>query len=704
MDVLNKGLTFIPTTQIHKNLKFQLEKDIQAYHRRLMLTIYFKDSQKKDKAPFTPASNWIPPTHSIPLEIHHLIEKDLKEIKKFCKIRTEKPNLTIEELQALKKLKGNKNIVIKPADKGNLIVIQSREQYTKEALRQLNDEKYYKKLKSPIYPDTIAMIHKITQTLVEKRFINKKQKEYLDGVGIVRERRFYTLPKIHKDPNLWNPPFEIPPGRPIISDCSSESHRTAEFIEYYLHPLSTKHPSYIKDTYHFINLIRQLKIPHNSFLFTIDIDSLYTNINTESGLKAVKSIFQRYPNKKRPDKELLELLLINLTRNDFNFDSKFYLQVQGTAMGKKFAPSYANIFMAEWEAGALARCPQKPIHYYRFLDDIFGIWTYSTSDFYKFIDTLNSHDPTIKVKFTISETTVEFLDTSVFKDPDFQINQKLQTKVFFKKTDTHTLLHKTSFHPRHTFEGLIKSQLIRFDRICSFSEDFWEAKTILFKVLRKRGYSRTFLRHCLKKFRHRKTKDMKDIIPIITRFSSSSILANRILKKNYELNSLSKLIPNHKIIIAYRRNDNLQDILVKAKLPALIPTKKPKIPSFFHQKEFVRNQFNKRIFHIPHNLPPQTANCVYLIFCTKCKKQYVGETSNSINQRMWQHKNNILHHKELHTPLVAHFIRHNWDSLKIMILEHNSNWTDKERKKTERRWIHLLNTKEPIGLNQRWFS
>lgn len=409
------------------------------------------------------------------------------------------------------------------------------------------------------------MIHKITQTLLEKRFINKKQKEYLDGDGNIRERRFYILPKIHKDPSKWNPPFEIPPGRPIVSDCSSESHRTAEFLEFYLHPLSILHPSYIKDTYHFISIIRQLKIPHNSFLFTIDIDSLYTNINTESGLKAVKNVFQKYPNKKRPEKEILQLLLINLTRSNFNFDSKFYLQIQGTAMGKKFAPSYANIFMAEWETEALARSPLKPLHYYRFLDDIFGIWTYSLSVFDTFIDTLNSHDPTIKAKFTISETTVEFLDTSVFKDPNFQTNHKLQTKVFFKKTDTHTLLHKTSFHPKHTFKGLIKSQLIRFDRICSFSEDFWEAKAVLFKVLRKRGYSRTFLRHCLKTFKERKTKDPKEIIPIITRFLSGSVLANRILKNNYKLYNLSKLIPNHKIIAAHRKNDNLQDLLVRAK-------------------------------------------------------------------------------------------------------------------------------------------
>lgn len=29
----------------------------------------------------------------------------------------------------------------------------------------------------------------------------------------------------------------------------------------------------------------------------------------------------------------------------------------GTAMGKKFAPAYANIYMADWELTALDKCP-----------------------------------------------------------------------------------------------------------------------------------------------------------------------------------------------------------------------------------------------------------------------------------------------------------------------------------------------------------
>lgn len=168
------------------------------------------------------------------------------------------------------------------------------------------------------------------------------------------------------------------------------------------------------------------------------MDSLYTNIDTKSGIAAVQKLFYKYPDSFRPDRDLLRLLELHLTRNDFVFDLKYYLQVKGTAMGKSFAPSYANIFMAVWEETALTNCPITPLHYFRFLDDIWGIWTSSMDQFLQFISFLNGVDPSIKLKFEISANSINFLDTTVYKGPNFHDQNKLDIKVFFKPTDTHT--------------------------------------------------------------------------------------------------------------------------------------------------------------------------------------------------------------------------------------------------------------------------
>lgn len=114
---------------------------------------------------------------------------------------------------------------------------------------------HYSPLDEPICPQTQVEVREILEEMCEKRIINGKQKEYL--LGSSRPRRFYLLPKIHKNPNSWSVPNKIPPGRPIVSDCSSETYHTAEFVEYHLNSISRKHKSYLQDTY---DLIQKTKI------------------------------------------------------------------------------------------------------------------------------------------------------------------------------------------------------------------------------------------------------------------------------------------------------------------------------------------------------------------------------------------------------------------------------------------------------------
>lgn len=702
-DLLNRGLTFIPTVNLGKDQRNQLQLDVQNYHRKIKLAAYFRDGEDNEDTqapPFMPKSIWSPPDDKLPKEIKMLVNKDQEDLRRGWVSQRERQNLTQIEVKALKDLKNNKHIVIKPADKGSTVVIMGRDQYILEVQRQLNDKTYYRKLEHPIYLDTIPLVHSIIDTLHNKKFINSKQTKYLKGDKQPRERRFYILPKIHKEPEKWTVPHEVPPGRPIVSDCGSETYQTAEFIDHYLNPLSIIHSSYVKDTYHFIDIVKSLKVPHNFMFFSIDVDSLYTNIDIKAGLHTVKKIFEKHPNPSRPDKELLQLLEINLTKNDFVFNEEYYLQIKGTAMGKRFAPAYANIFMANWEEEALAKCPRKPLYYLRYLDDIWGIWCHSEEEFEEFMGILNGHDPSIQLKYTSSHQSIDFLDTTVYKGPSFHEHHKLDIKVYFKKTDTHALLFKTSFHPKHTFKGLVKSQLLRFQRICTKNAEFWVAVRTLFQALRKRGYSRSFLRQCLRTFEDKKDTVERKIIPLITRYSSTSTVLNRRLKNNFErVIGNTGILGNWRVVSAYTRNKNLGDYLVRAKLERIQEARaSPRLESFTKLK-YVRNRQSKHIYKIEQSFMPQTQNCIYIIFCSRCGIQYVGETKNSIRTRMWQHRYHIKNRKEMQTPLVKHFVLHGIQALRVAGIQSNSCWTDKQRKSYERQWIYRLQTKEPIGLN-----
>lgn len=86
-------------------------------------------------------------------------------------------------------------------------------------------------------------------------------------------------------------------------------------------------------------------------------------------------------------------------------------------MGKKFAPAFANIYMAEWERFVFPKCPLLLLVSLRYLDDIFGVWPHSVEDFGEFLNILNTHHDYITLKYELKKETLNFLDTEVFFSP-----------------------------------------------------------------------------------------------------------------------------------------------------------------------------------------------------------------------------------------------------------------------------------------------
>lgn len=245
---------------------------------------------------------------------------------------------------------------------------------------------------------------------------------------------------------------------------------------------------------------------NNNYLFvTGDVTALYTNMDINRSVKCVENMLKKYPEDKRPDKELVELLELSLRNNDFMFNNQYYLQTKGTAMGKRFAPALANIYLLEFDDKATSGYKTKPVLYFRYIDDIFFLWPGDARSLEEFEIYLNSLIPSISIKLKHSDKEIDFLDVTVYITEN-----KLKTKVYFKETDTHQLLHRDSFHPKHTFNGIVKSQLIRFKRISSDRIEYDRASKILFNSLKNRGYSYSSLRNAQKDVWYNYNTDKKN--------------------------------------------------------------------------------------------------------------------------------------------------------------------------------------------------
>ena len=84
-----------------------------------------------------------------------------------------------------------------------------------------------------------------------------------------------------------------------------------------------------------------------------------------------------------------------------------------TAMGTRVAPTYANLFMADFEETFFYTHPTHPTVWVRFIDDIFMVWEHGPGELQKFLDHLNRVHNTIKFTSHSSQEKVNVLDTWV---------------------------------------------------------------------------------------------------------------------------------------------------------------------------------------------------------------------------------------------------------------------------------------------------
>ena len=251
----------------------------------------------------------------------------------------------------------------------------------------------------------------------------------------IKTPEFHLLPKIHKANN---------PGRPVISSVNCHTSRISEFVDYYSQPEVKKLSSYVKDTTDFMKKIEAIDhVSDDSYLFPLDVRSLYTNIPHKEGIEAVKQKLK----KSKPSisiKVILTFLKLTLTPV---FNGINYLQKKGCAMGTKCAPSYENIFMGWFEKKFIFPVLTNLSDFYLH----FLIWNGTKTEFDNFLKKINECHPSIKFEYEMSKTETRFLDTTVFK-----VNNKLRTKLYVKSTDRQTYLHSKSEHPNSTKKSIAR--------------------------------------------------------------------------------------------------------------------------------------------------------------------------------------------------------------------------------------------------------
>ena len=76
--------------------------------------------------------------------------------------------------------------------------------------------------------------------------------------------------------------------------------------------------------------------------------------------------------------------------------------------------------------------------WFRYIDDVFFLWTHGEKNLKQFLYNLNNYDPNLKFAHEYSKKEIQFLDLKVGIK-----NANITTDLYVKDTDRHQYLHYT---------------------------------------------------------------------------------------------------------------------------------------------------------------------------------------------------------------------------------------------------------------------
>ncbi|XP_040188254.1 uncharacterized protein LOC120920313 [Rana temporaria] len=596
--------------------------------------------------------------------------------------------------------------------------------YEKMCLKILNNKQCYRKITAATVDRFNGEFYELVDSFYNNGSIIKDVWDFI-RTQHPRQPTMYSLPKVHKN-------LQDPPGRPIISGNGSISECVSQVIDQYLRPHVLDLPSYTKDTIHLLQVLEDLTIPPDAILVTIDVESLYNSIPHQLGLEAIKRVLKQRPTTDwKFNHFILTMLDFILQHNTFLFQGSHYLQVQGVAMGTCCAPSYANLYLGEWEREFLlgesaSMCAANILVWQRYIDDIFIVWDGLENELQEMLRLMNINSFNLFFTMSYNDKEVSFLDIRIFKELD----GALGTSLFRKETAGNTLLHAESFHPEVLKKSIPYSQFLRLRRNCSTDFDFQRESDLLTERLLIRGYTKTSLKKAFNRVRDTNRRSLifkpkntskkeESNTRVIINFSNEHQKIRKTISKFWPILTEDPILKNlitNQPQITFKKAPSLGTLLVKSEYKGI--NKKDPCKTFGTYpcgtcaqcpvigRRTTLTLPNGDTFSLKHFANCRTRGVVYLMQC-QCGSFYVGKTKQELHKRIEKHMHSM-RICNLYLPLGRHIAKHHgyhMPNLNFTVLDRihiplrGGDW-NKTLLQREMRWIRYLKATTPPGLNE----
>lgn len=539
----------------------------------------------------------------------------------------------------------NKDLVVTNADKGNMTVILKKDDYNNKVSLLLSDTNVYEKINKNPINKIITIRDDMIKKWEKNNWISKQISLHLRP-STNRIARFYGLPKVHK-PNI--------PCRHITSDIGSPLYNLSSFLRKAIHPILGKTSSYVKNSWEFKNNIKNITVPENFIIISLDAVSMFTNISKHRAINCVEKNWDEIKNNTKLDKQsYLEAFKLVLNNSYVQHKNSFYKQTSGVPMGSSISPSVADLVLEDIERDVLPNIPYEVTFFFRYVDDI--LTCVPIDKFDDFLFRFNNADDNLK--FTLEKSInncINFLDVSIKV-----VDGRLLTNWYRKPTWSGRYLH---FFSHHHISQKIAVVYSLVDRVIKLSEKQYHQENLFLikNTLSKNGYPQNFLNKFIKKR--------------INYLNQNT---------NNNLNDRNKFDNNNMLVLPYVESlQNQFKQIASSKNLELIYTNKNKLGHYFYKSQKDPVPIGER------------SGIVYKIDCKDCTGVYIGESSRTLDTRIKEHKRDVSQFKT-NTALSKHSVSnfHNFDFDNSKILD----YTQITSKRRILEMLHISSNPKSINL------
>jgi hypothetical protein len=163
------------------------------------------------------------------------------------------------------------------------------------------------------------------------------------------------------------------PLRPIVCSVGSPCYSLAGFLHKLLSLLAGKLESFIKNSGHFVQLLKSVNLQSLDNLIGFDVVSLFSNVPVDEALQVIRN--KLHNNDTLAERSVLQveaimkLLEVCLRTTYLQVDDKFYQEKDGMAVGGSLSLIVSNIYMGHFEQLSLDSTQHKPSLWLRYVDD-----------------------------------------------------------------------------------------------------------------------------------------------------------------------------------------------------------------------------------------------------------------------------------------------------------------------------------------------